>query len=172
MVSYQPFINTENKNDMDKTKDKNISVSIKESWKNGPLYKDDKVELVPTEWVWKYRGKDVSPMTNLVNGVLVDLDGLWKNILKEGLTEPLIMRVGIKNKKFRLESGNHRIQVLYKNGIKMIPVTVQIQDECGPYIENVMTDATHNFDYNDGFVSEITTEYMKPSEVFRDLNYK
>src|ERR1035437_7730943 len=118
------------------------TIIIKESWRNNPLYRDGKVELVPTDWVWKYWGKDVSPMTNLADGTIVDLDGLWKNICKEGLQDPLIVRVGVKNKKFRLEAGNHRIQVLHDNGIEMIPVTVQVQDECGPHVKNVMTDAT------------------------------
>ncbi|MFA6295400.1 MAG: ParB N-terminal domain-containing protein [Candidatus Paceibacterota bacterium] len=140
---------------------------IKESWENSPLYKEGKVELVPTEWVWKYWGRDVSPKTTLVDGTEVDLSALWKNIYEEGLHEPLVIRVGVKNKKFRLEAGNHRIQVLHDNNVEMIPVTVQVQDECGPHVSNVMTDATHNFDYEDNLVSNTDQEYMKPSEVFR-----
>ena len=142
-------------------------MTIKESWKNHPLYKEGKIELVPTEWVWKYWGRDVSPKTTLMDGTEVDLDALWKNICEEGLHEPLVMRVGIKNKKFRLEAGNHRIQVLHDNKVEMIPVTVEVQDECGPHVSNVMTDATHNFDYEDGLVSNTDKRYMKPSEVFR-----
>jgi len=143
---------------------------IKELWKNNPLYKQGKIELVPTDWVWKYWGKDVSPTTNLMNGTMVNLDALWKNLCEEGLYDPLIMRIGIENKKFRLESGNHRIQVLHKNGIKMIPVTVQVRKECGPSADDVMTDAQHNFDFNDEImISDITEEYMKPSEVFKSL---
>lgn len=139
-------------------------------WKNHPLYTEGKIELVPTEWVWKYWGTDVSPMADLKDGTLVDIDGLWKNIQEEGLHDPLIMRAGLKNKKFRLEAGNHRIQVFHKHGIEMIPVTVQLRDECGPQAGDVMTDATHNFDAGDEFlVSKITEEYMKPSEVFRSL---
>ena len=143
---------------------------IKELWKNNPLYKQGKIELVPTDWVWKYYGKDVSPVANLMNGTIVDLDALWKNICEEGLYDPFIMRVGIKNRRFRLESGNHRIQVFYKNGVKMIPVTVQIREECGPHADDVMTDAQHNFDFNNEImISNITNEYMKPSEVFKSL---
>lgn len=148
-------------------------MTIKESWKEGSLYKQGKVELVPTSWVWNYWGRDVSPMTNLADGTEVNLDALWKNICDEGLHDPLIMRVGVGNKKFRLEAGNHQIQVLYKNNIEMIPVTVQIQDECGPQANDVMTDAQHNFDSGDEIlISSITQEYMKPSEVFRSLQGK
>ena len=132
------------------------------------MSKQGVVELVPTDWAWKYRGVDVSPTTDLKDGTEVDLDGLWENILNEGLHDPLIVRVGIKNKKFRLESGNHRIQVFYNNRIELVPVTVQMREDCGPHVGDVMNDATHNFDVNDNLlVADITKEYMKPSEVFK-----
>ncbi|MEK7066013.1 MAG: hypothetical protein AAB965_00385 [Patescibacteria group bacterium] len=135
-----------------------------------PLYKQGVVELVPTSWIWNYWGRDVSPETNLMDGRMVGLDELWENIKSEGLHDPLIMRVGLNNKKFRLESGNHRIQVLHAHGVEMIPLTVQAREECGPHLEDVMTDASHNFDAGDELlISEITREYMKPSEVFRSL---
>ena len=145
-------------------------INIKPFWKNHLLYKQGKVELVPTAWVWKYRGPDVSPMTHLNDGTPADLNILWKNLCESGLRDPLIMRVGLRNKKFRLESGNHRIQLFYKYGIKMVPVTVQVRDECGPHLDDVINDATHNFDGKDEFlIFEITSEYMKPSEVFKSL---
>jgi len=143
---------------------------LKKAWESHPLYKQGKIELVPTKWVWKYWGRDVSPQADLLDGTLVDLDTLWENILDIGLHNPLIMRVGLKNNKFRLEAGNHRIQVLHNHGVKMIPLTVQVREECGPHLGDVMTDATHNFNAPEGFlISEITEEYMKPSEVFKEL---
>lgn len=146
---------------------------LKETWKDHPLYKQGKIELIPTEWVWKYWGRDVSPKTSLLDGTVVDLSTLWKNILDIGLHNPLIMRVGLKNNKFRLEAGNHRIQVFHKHGVKMIPLTVQVREECGPHLGDAMTDATHNFNASEGFlISKITEEYMKPSEVFKDLYKK
>lgn len=112
----------------------------------------------------------MTPIADLKDGSLVDLSTLWKNICEEGLHDPLIMRVGIRNKKFRLEAGNHRIQVFHQHSVSMIPVTVQVREECGPHVRDVMTDASHNFDTNDELlISEITEEYMKPSEVFKSL---
>lgn len=144
---------------------------IKELWKDHPLYKQGAVEFVPTDWVWNYWGRDVSPKTNLKDGTLVEMDVLWENLIKEGMRDPLIMRVGLKNQKFRLESGNHRIQLFHKHGIKMIPVTVQVREECGPHLPDVMTDASHNFETKGNLlISKITREYMKPSEVFKDLS--
>jgi len=144
---------------------------IKQLWKNHPLYKQGKVELVSTDWVWRYFGPDVSQEANLMDGSIVGMDKLWENLVHEGMYDPLIMRVGLKNKKFRLESGNHRIQLFHKHNIKMIPVTVQVVEECGPYLDDVMTNASHNFDIRDDlYISEITQEYMKPSEVFKNLS--
>ncbi len=129
-----------------------------------------KIELVPTEWIWQYWGRDVSPEADLMDGTIVSREVLWENILSEGLHEPLIMRVGLRNKKFRLESGNHRIQVFHEHGVEMLPLTVQVREECGPHLADVMTDATHNFDAGDEFlIHEITDEYMAPSAVFRSL---
>ena len=145
-------------------------MDIKETWKEHPLYKQGKIELIPTDWVWQYWGPDVSPNADLMDGTIVTLDELWENILEVGLCNPLIMRVGLANKKFRLEAGNHRIQMFHKHGVKLTPLTIQVRDECGPHVTDVMTDASHNFDAPEGFlISKITEEYMKPSEVFMDL---
>lgn len=144
--------------------------AIKEKWREHPLYKEGKVELVPTDWVWKYRGADVSPEADLMDGTIVSMDVLWENILEVGLCEPLIMRVGLRNKKFRLESGNHRIQVLHAHGVMMVPLTVEVRAECGPHMQDVMTDATHNFDAPNGFlIAEVTENFMKPRNVFADI---
>lgn len=139
-------------------------------WKQHPLYAQGKIELIPTEWVWKYYGVDVSPDADLLDGTLISMEDLWENILEIGLYNPLVMRVGLHNKKFRLEAGNHRIQLFHKHGVSTIPVTVQVREECGPHLSDVMTDASHNFDAPEGFlVPKITDEYMAPSEVFADL---
>ncbi len=137
-------------------------MEIRPTWENHPLYAEGVIELVPTEWIWRYWGTDVSP---------VDFDALWKSIEDEGMYDPLIMRIGIKNKKFRLEAGNHRIQLLHKKGIAFAPLTVQITDFCGPDAPNIMTDATHNFDFADLVTLPASLKpYMKPSSIFRELS--
>lgn len=141
---------------------------MKEPWRNHPLALEGKVELVSTAWLWKYRGADVSPQADLVDGSLVDLDGLWQDIVNNGMQNPMIIRVGTKNKKFRLEAGNHRVQVLYHNNVLFAPATVQITDECGPDAPNPLTDATQSFDYTNTLPDNLST-YMKPSEMFAEL---
>ena len=146
-------------------------MEIEPKWKNHPLTKQGFVELVPTGWLFQMHGTDVTPLADLVDGTTVNLEALWDNMLHEGLHDPLIIRIGILNKKFRLESGNHRIQVLQKYGVKYTPATVEIQDECGPHANNVMTDASHNFDFSDNVeATNLVAGYMKPSQVFRHLH--
>ena len=148
-------------------------MELKVTWENHEWYKDGKVEMVPTEWVYKYWGTDVSPPADLGDGSPATMDELWEDIQKNGMSDPLMMRAGVKNKKMRLESGNHRIQIFHKHGVEMIPVVVHVQEECGPHVEKVWTDATSNFDATDELlVSEVTEEYMKPSEVFKSLSRK
>lgn len=126
--------------------------------------------MVPTEWVWQYWGRDVSPMAEFVDKTPATLDELWENILQDGLHDPLIMRVGVHSNTFRLEAGNHRIQVLHAHGVERIPLTVQVRELCGPDAPDPMTDATHNFDgTNEILIDNMSREYMKPSDVFKSL---
>jgi hypothetical protein len=143
-------------------------MELKETWKKHPLYEAGVVELIPINWLWPYRGSDLINSSDQEG--YVDLDKLWSDILTNGLSNPLIIRVGLKNKKFRLEAGNHRIQVLYAHKITHIPATVQVCELCGPDAPKVMTVATHNFDVGDDLlISEFTSEYMKPNAVFKSL---
>lgn len=133
-------------------------MEIRPTWKNNPLYAQGVIELVPTKWLWRYWGRDVSP---------VDFALLWKSIEDEGMYDPLIMRVGIQNKKFRLEAGNHRIQLLHEKGIMHAPLTVEVTEECGPHAQNCMTDATHNFDVtSDMILPDTAIGYVRPSSIF------
>jgi hypothetical protein len=142
---------------------------MKETWRENSEFDQSKIELIPIQWLWNYRGTNPSEMIDLGNKI-VDLDGLWQNVLVNGLTAPLIMRVGKKNKKFRLETGNHLIQIFKKNNIENVPVVVQIRDICGPEASDTMTVATHNFDWGDDILPfDENAEYLKPSDVFKSL---
>jgi hypothetical protein len=103
---------------------------------------------------YTYRGQDVTQETET----------------KEGLHDPVIIRVGKDNQKFRLEAGNHRIQVLYKHGVPFTPATVQVENWCGPDAQNVKNTGTHNFDfpYPDILIG-VSNGYAKPSSIFEDL---
>ena len=139
-------------------------------WKTHPLTLAGHVELVPTDWLYQYRGSDVTPNVDLLDGTIVDMEKLWLNIQKDGLYDPVIIRVGKDNKKFRLESGNHRIQMFKKYGVAFTPATVEIKDICGPNAVSVMTDATHNFNFIEKInLSGINNGFIKPSLIFKNL---
>ena len=53
-------------------------MDIKETWKEHPLYKQGKIELIPTDWMWRYWGPDVSPNADLMDGTIVTLDELMR----------------------------------------------------------------------------------------------
>lgn len=143
---------------------------IPETWREHPLYKQGVVELVPTAWLYKYRGTDVLPITDLGNGSIVDMETLWDDLNKNGIHDPLIIRVGLVNKKFRLEAGNHRINVLAAHGIPYVPATVEVCELCGPEASDNMTVGTHNFDFSEEYMlPDIQLGYMKPSSVFGGL---
>lgn len=143
---------------------------MSDRWKEHPLAREGNVALLPTLWVYQYYGKDVSPEADLMDGTIVDMDGLWKNNLREGMANPLIIRVGLRDKKFRLESGNHRIQLFRAHGIPEVPVTIEVTNTCGPDRADVMTDATHNFDLPDGAIlSGLTEGYTNPMKVFQEF---
>jgi len=145
-------------------------MEIKPAWKDHPLTKQGYVELISTDWLYNIRGQDVSPLADLKNGSLVDIDTLWENIVAEGLHDPVVIRVGTKNRKYRLESGNHRIQVLKKYGVLFTPATVQVQEDCGPQSPDIMTDANHNYELSEKISgSDLKIGYMKPSTIFHDL---
>jgi hypothetical protein len=140
------------------------------AWKDHPLTKQGVVELVPTEWLYTYRGQDVTPETETKDGTIVTVDTLWENIKNEGLHDPVIIRVGKDNQKFRLETGNHRIQVLYKHKVPFTPATVQIQSICGHDAQNAMNTGTHNFDFPyPHILISLSNEYAKPSSIFEEL---
>ncbi len=142
---------------------------MKETWRENEEFDQSKIELLPIEWVWKFRGTDPSDMITLGDEE-VTMEGLWEKVKVNGLLVPLIMRIGTENKKFRLETGNHLIQLLKMNGIKKVPVTVQVRLVCGPEAWDKLTEATHNFDWGDEILeNEFTEEYLKPSEVFKNI---
>lgn len=145
-------------------------MEIQPLWKNHPLYLEGKVELIPTEWVWQFRGTDVSEHAELKNGTPCSLKDLWRNIQQEGLFDPLIMRVGLQSNTMRLEAGNHRIQIFHEHQIKEIPVTVQVMWECGPHTENVLNTGTHIFDATHKLLPIKNTGFFKPSDVFKTFS--
>lgn len=139
----------------------------KEPWKKHPLNTQGKVGLMPTDVVYTFRGTDVSPTTSLATGEQVDLEHLWAHLVTEGLQEPLIVRVGRNNQSFRLEAGNHRIQVLHAHGVQFVPVTVEVVDTCLPHSADARNSGSHLFPLPPGALKpNLTNGFYAPSDAF------
>ncbi len=140
---------------------------LRESWKNHPLYTQGKVGLLPTEFVYALRGTDVSPTTTLQDGTRVDLEALWVHLVDEGLQEPLMIRVGRNNQSYRLEAGNHRIQVLHAHGVSFVPVTIEVVDECTPHSATSHNDGNHLFPLPPGALKpNLANGFYAPDDAF------
>lgn len=77
------------------------------------------VEEIDTDFLYQISCKDNQPYTNLLNNDIVHQDKVWEDILKNGMLEPLLIRISLKTKEIRLESGNHRIKTAIQSGIKL-----------------------------------------------------
>jgi hypothetical protein len=139
-------------------------------WRETELYRDGKIELLPTEWVYRFRNVDADPFTDLKNGRIVGLDQLWENILEEGLHDPLIMRVCRFTRAGRLETGNHRIWVFKEKGIPFVPVAVEI----GFGVVGNPGNGFHSYDMEDDLLvphmgGTRDSFFDAPSNVFRTI---
>ena len=84
---------------------------------------------VPIEWLMQFSHPSPSDFTDLVNGELLHQDEVWKDILKNGMLEPLLFVINKKSKTMRLESGNHRVRVAYADGYTHLPTAFMVIPE-------------------------------------------
>lgn len=98
-------------------------------WMFHPWNDNHKVELIPVSFLDLIRNKNNKPFTDDLDGNIIHEDEVWKDIELNGMFEPLIIRIGFKNKTIRLESGNHRIRSALKNGYTHLPVATFVAND-------------------------------------------
>ena len=142
-----------------------------------PLAQRGLIEMLPAEWVARLGAKkDGTERTDLgywQGEDLVGMEGLWRDILKKGMRDPLIIGVGRVCRSTRLEAGNHRICIFREKGIAYVPAVVLVGDSSVTSEENV----THRFQ-RDLLIDEGWPDfgpypekvYMRPSDVFVEFN--
>lgn len=145
--------------------------AIEPKWRDHHYTRLNVVELTLTRWVHRFYGSDVSSRADLMDGTLVDLDTFWSNLRKEGLYEPLLFRVGVQDRRMRLEAGNHRIQVFNTHDVPYVPLTVQVRRTCGPERDDTYTDAERVYDGSDHITLDHGTSdgLIAPSRALRTL---
>lgn len=98
-------------------------------WKKHPWNMNNMVELISVDFLYSIRNKKSTVTTDLLDGTIVPEEKVWENIKKEGMVEPLLVRIGLNDKTIRLESGNHRIKLAKKEGYTHLPITCYIANE-------------------------------------------
>lgn len=91
----------------------------REEWK-------ERLEMVSLEWLLEMANpepSDTAPLESGRENERVSMADLVKDIKKRGLKEPLIIGVGIKTGRARLEAGNHRVRALMELGVLHAPAT-------------------------------------------------
>ena len=91
-------------------------------WKNHPWNDSGKVEFICIDFLIAAANPKPTKETDLITGEICHQEVVWKNILKEGMYEPLMLRINPYQREMRLESGNHRVRMAKKYGIKYLPV--------------------------------------------------
>ena len=70
------------------------------------------------------------------------MDSFWEILRRDGLREPILMRVCARTGHGRLETGNHRCWLAERNGVASRPCIVEIAE--GPI--NKLQNGDHVFD--------------------------
>lgn len=95
-------------------------------WMSHPWSDGDKVSLVSIDFLLKICNKESTNKADLLTGEIVSEDIVWSDIVKNGMKEPLLIRINPETFEVRLESGNHRIKTAKKDGYTHLPCAVFI----------------------------------------------
>jgi hypothetical protein len=129
------------------------------------------VEMVSTKWLLSISNPQASVRTDDCSGRSVDDDELFNSIIKEGMRDPLIIGVGSKTNRVRLESGNHRARMFFNRNILNVPAIVYVNDTS-------ITDIGNGFHEGIYFPLKLTElmnsvkQYKKPSEILSEVPYE
>lgn len=87
------------------------------------------IEFLDVDTITKMSNPDFYEATDngdWKNPQTLKLDDLFKDMLERGMRDPLFVGVGLDNSMMRLETGNQRVQIFKKNGIKFLPVIAYV----------------------------------------------
>lgn len=93
-----------------------------EPWRVHPWNASEQVEFVAVDFLLNFCNPSPTTETDLYTGETCDQEVVWKNIMEEGIHEPLMLRINPYDNEIRLESGNHRVRMAKKYNISHLPV--------------------------------------------------
>lgn len=127
------------------------------------------IEMIPTKWLLGISNPNPTGYSDLKDGSVVYMDKLYQDMLENGMSDPLVLGVGVSTNRVRLESGNHRVRIFDSKGINLIPAVALVKTSSitskgnGEHIGSLM-------ELNKYFISNnnINT-YMKPSDIINNI---
>ena len=130
---------------------------VKEPWRDDIYTQSGKVEEVPIEWLDRLKEIDRRKQPKF------DVDELKQNIADNGLKEPLILTIGIKDGTALLGEGNTRLAALKELGYTKVPIRIVRNQEARgipidmPGVKRLLDSGEH------------VPGDMRPSQVFDNL---
>tara|TARA_B100002019_G_C21254523_1_gene593068 strand:+ start:1588 stop:2058 length:471 start_codon:yes stop_codon:yes gene_type:complete len=97
-----------------------------DKWKVHPWNVANQIEQISTKFLKSIANPSSTDETDLLSGEIVHQDKVWEDIKKNGMVEPLHIRINPKTREVRLESGNHRIKTAINDGYTHLPCVVFI----------------------------------------------
>lgn len=103
-------------------------------WKHHPVAPFS--ELVSCSFLYSIRNPNSKREIENKNKQRVSFETFKKELEEYGMTDPLVIGVDVKNKRIKLETGNHRIQLFYKLGVSYIPATCFVDTHLNHHFGN------------------------------------
>lgn len=101
-----------------------IKTLSRDRWEKHPWAANNLVCELSLRFLRKITNPSADDYTDMLSGEIVHRDIVWKDIIDNGLHEPLLIVLGYDNKTIRLESGNHRIKNAIEDGYTHLPVAL------------------------------------------------
>jgi hypothetical protein len=115
-----------------------------ERWLSHPWCATRMVEQIPIQYLQMMQNQNLSDSTDIMDGSIVPLDDLWADIEKNGMADPLLIRICSQTRMVRLESGNHRVLMASLNGYTHLPAATFLVGEHGDIVY-AKANGTHRF---------------------------
>tara|TARA_Y100000588_G_scaffold112523_1_gene123386 strand:- start:34332 stop:34784 length:453 start_codon:yes stop_codon:yes gene_type:complete len=99
------------------------------NWMEHPWSQTGMVEEVSTQFLKEISNPEAKPFTDDLDGFIKEQSVVFDSIEENGMRDPLLIVISLKNKTIRLESGNHRIDEAIKREYTHLPVATLIIQE-------------------------------------------
>ena len=126
--------------------------------------------LVPIEFLIKFSNPFPKSYTDNLSHEIVPVEVLWNELITVGMRHPLNLRICIKEKTVRLETGNQRIRLFQKYDVHHIPTTIEIAETpIGNPGNGLQVYPLLETDFNLLALQNLKTQFCQPRDVINPL---